>query len=161
MPSARDGAPPLRIDCWSITVGLALENVKVTTVWPDALVVTFATSPTLPPLASRDRVNAAAALPFPPAKLTAWENVTTNDRTSDRWLPPPLTATVATAGGAAAVAPTSNAPMSAAEPTTRGVNPRWSVGRLAGLDPALMSGLVDCRAIVRVGPPLFASPAAA
>src|SRR5262249_20964681 len=39
--------------------------------------------------------------------------------------------------------------------------PRWSVVRLAGLEPLSMSGLVACSAIVWVGPPLLARPAAA
>src|SRR3954470_1526883 len=54
--------------------------------------------------------------------------------------------------------------MSAAGPITRGnaglvPAPRWSVVRLAGLDPALTAGLPVIRAWVAVGPPLNCSGA--
>src|SRR5262245_52408927 len=39
--------------------------------------------------------------------------------------------------------------------------PRWSVVAADGLSPAFRAGLAACRAIVWVGPPLLASPAAA
>src|SRR6266540_3660909 len=50
----------------------------------------------------------------------------------------------------------SYAPMSIALPTTR-AKPRWSVAGASVLSPALMAGLPQSSACVKVGPPLFCS----
>src|SRR5688572_33402838 len=53
---------------------------------------------------------------------------------------------------------TSNAPMSAEKPDSRGnPAPRWSKAMLVGLAPLLSAGLLAPMACVSVGPPLFAS----
>src|SRR5207247_2087596 len=74
---------------------------------------------------------------------TSRSNVTVTLVTMDRcvrFVCPALTVTDCTAGCVAAC--TSQAPMSAAAPTPRANPvPRWSVVRLAGLEPALISGL--------------------
>jgi hypothetical protein len=75
-------------------------KVRVTTVWPDPLVVTLAARFTAaPPM--RVSWNAAAALALPPVKLTGPEKVTTTSRTSDRWTAPSLACTDRTVGAAA------------------------------------------------------------
>jgi hypothetical protein len=48
----------------------------------------------------------------------------------------------------------SYAPMSMMPPTIR-ANPRWSVGGATRLSPALIAGLPQSSACVKVGPPLF------
>src|SRR5262249_18210030 len=106
---------------------------------------------TAAPSPLRVRVKAAAGLP---TNVTWLVNVTVRLRTRDRW---PLPSSICTPWTAWPW--TSKAPMSA-WPTAR-VNPapRWSVAKVAGLLPALMSGLPGIRAMVGVGPPLAFGPA--
>jgi hypothetical protein len=95
-----------------------------------------------------------------PANETTLSKVTVMLVTDDRCtvlVCPALTPTLCTLAPAP-VACISKAPMSAAGPTTRAkVPPRWSVVRLAGLEPASIAGLPVSSAWVCVGPPLLPS----